>query len=122
MSFQDLFNAADDAVKALEIEAHGSRPATTGSDVQRQMAMMRARLIARYKLVAVPDRAEELRMPHTDRRVSLGYATKTIRVRRQTGTHWDDHIDFQIGEGWSNELYASLDSHFGFISPATVRH
>lgn len=122
MSFSDLFTAMSDAAEALEIEAHGSHPATTGSDAQKQMALMRARLVARYRLTAVRGRDEELQLPGTDKRVSLGYGSKTIRVRRQTGTHWDEHIDFQIDEGWSNELYAFLDPHFGFVSPATIRH
>ena len=58
-------------------------PMTTGSDVQRQLASMRARLVARYKLVAVSGRPEELEQTSTGKRVSLGYGCKTVRVRRQ---------------------------------------
>ena len=89
-------------------------PMTTGSDVQRQLASMRARLVARYKLVAVSGRPEELEQTSTGKRVSLGYGCKTVRVRKQQGRTWIDRIDLQIAEGWHAEVYAFLDEHFGW--------
>jgi hypothetical protein len=90
-------------------------PQPTGSDAQRIMASIHARLVARYKLVAVPGRPEELMQPGTDRRVSHGYGCKSIRIRRQQGRNWLDRIDIQIREGWHAEVYEFLDDHFGFI-------
>lgn len=89
---------------------------TSGGEAQAQLARMKARLIARYKLEAVPGRPEELAQPGTDRRVSLGYGCKTIRVRGMVGRNWIDELthDFQIIEGWSNALYSMLDGHFGY--------
>lgn len=97
-------------------------PPSTGSDVQRQMASMRARVIARYRLTAIPGRPEELTKPNSDLGVSFGYGCKTIRVRAMTGREWNDELthDYQIQEGWGADLYAQLDRHFGFISPAIV--
>lgn len=85
----------------------------SGSDAQRVIAMIRARLTARYKLTAVPGRPEELSTGGlTDRRVSLGYGCKTIRIRRQQGREWIDRIDIQIKEDWHAEVYTFLDPHF----------
>jgi hypothetical protein len=92
-------------------------PLTTGSNVQRQMGSMRARLVARYKLVAVPGRPEELEQTRTGKRVSLGYGCKTVRVRKQAGREWLDRIDLQIAEGWHAEVYAFLDAHFEYRIP-----
>lgn len=99
------------------IAIESTRLATsTGSQVQEQMARMKARLVARYKLAAVPGRAEELvSIELPQRGVSLGYGCKTIRVRAMVGRDWVDHADFQIGEGWGSDLYALLDSHFHFL-------
>ena len=88
-------------------------PATSGSDAQQQLARMKARAIARYKLVAVPGRAEEYVQQETRLGVSFGYGCRTIRVRKMQGRTWVDHVDFQIEEGWSNEMYTFLDSWFG---------
>jgi hypothetical protein len=78
---------------------------------------MKARIIARYKLAAVPGRPEELVTPLKSGRrqlgVSMGYGCKTIRVRTMVGREWLDYIDFQIKEGWGSELYGFLDVHFG---------
>ena len=91
-------------------------PITTGADAQRQLARMKARAVARYNLVAVPGRPEELARPGTDKAVSFGYGCKTIRVRPMTGRVWDDDntVDYQIAEGWSATLYGQLDRHFDF--------
>lgn len=88
---------------------------TTGAEAQRQLARMKARLVARYKLSSVPGRPEELVSPGTSQGVSLGYGCKTIRVRLMVGREWVDAHDFQIGEGWSNDLYTLCDRHFGWL-------
>lgn len=93
----------------------GGKIAPTGGEAQRQMARFRSRIVARYKLVAVPGRPEELRQPTTDLRVSLGYACKTIRVRTQQGRTWLDWRDYRIAEGQYKALYDQLDPHFGFL-------
>jgi hypothetical protein len=87
---------------------------------QVQMGRMRARLIARYQLAAVPGRPEELIKPGTDLGVSLGYGCKTIRVRGMVGRCWLARLtaDFQLGEGWGNDLYRLLDAHFMFVAGA----
>lgn len=89
---------------------------STGGDAQRQIARMRAHLIARYKLVAVQGRPEELEHPN-GRRVSLGYGSKTIRVRLQEGRDWKERHDFQIAEGWGAVLYAMCDPWFAQLDP-----
>jgi hypothetical protein len=98
-------------------------PAPTGSAAQQQLARMQARMVARYRLVAVPGRPEELVQPGTGLGVSIGYGCKTIRVRGMAGREWAESLthDFQIAEGWGNTLYALLDHHFGFQSPATIK-
>lgn len=96
------------------------RPVATGSQVQEQFARMMARVVARYKLTVVPGRSEELVRTGTTLGVSFGYGCKTIRVRTMIGRKWVDWVDFQIGEGWSNELYAFLDVHFGPPSPTRL--
>lgn len=87
---------------------------------QRQMALMKARAIARYKLTAVPGRPEELIRPEGDGLsvgVSFGYGCRSIRVRKMHGRTWTDHLDFQIEEGWTPVLCHFLDAHFGFVQP-----
>ncbi len=92
---------------------------------QRQMALMQARMVARYQLVAVAGRSEELvkpQEPGTDGLsvgVSIGYGCRSIRVRKMHGRTWTDHMDFQIGEGWTVDLCSYLDTHFGFKQPVT---
>ena len=100
-----------------------SVPATTGSDVQRQFARMKARLVARYGLAAVSGRPEELVRPGTSRGVSLGYGSKTIRVRLMDGRDWIERHDFQIKDTWQPTLDAMCDAHFGVhkATPATIR-
>lgn len=89
-------------------------PATTGSDAHHQFSRMMARLVARYQLVVVPGRPEELVRPSTSQGVSLGYGCKTIRVRLMVGREWTETADFQIQEGWANDLYSMCDRHFGW--------
>lgn len=93
-------------------------PQTTGSDVQRVMSTLRARLVARYRLSAVPGRPEELTQASAPgRTISLGYGCKTVRIRKHggpTGRDWADHLDIQIREGWHAEVYAFLDQFMGF--------
>lgn len=100
-------------------------PATTGSDMQEQFARMKARLVARYRLAAVPGRPEELVSPATPegdlvRGVSLGYGCRTIRVRLMAGRDWIRTEDFQISEGWQTRLYDMCDTYFNYGGPDTV--
>lgn len=100
------------------------RVSPSGSDCQVQMAKMRARLIARYRLVEVPGRPEELEHTQTGKRVSLGLASKSVRVRAQQGRMWLAWIDVQVygeGEGWQDRTLAFLDEHFGYIKPRPIR-
>lgn len=99
----------------------------TGSDVQRIMASIRARLIARYQLHSVPGRPEELtenRGTYVDapegKTVSIGYGCKTIRIRKHNGRRWVDTLDIPVRDGWYAEVYAYLDPFFGFVSPAIL--
>lgn len=96
-------------------------PSASGPDVQRQMASLKVRLIARYKLHAVPGRPEELEQNGgTGKLISLGYGCKTIRIRKHNGREWTDWIDLQIQEGWHAEVYAFLDRYFDYSSPALL--
>lgn len=112
-------------------------PQPTGSDVQRQMASLKARLIARYKLHAVPGRPEELEanrpvlnepivmgkpivVGDPGKVVSLGYGCRTIRIRKHDGRKWSATKDIQVREGWHAEVYAYLDEYFGFVSPSIL--
>lgn len=102
-------------------------PITTGADADRQFSRMQARLVARYRLSAVPGRPEELVSPSISesprRGVSLGYGCKTIRVRLMMDREWIRTEDFQIEEGWQARLYAMCDTYFGYAGPDTVnRH
>lgn len=104
-------------------------PGITGSSIQRQMATLRARLVARYKMHTVPGRPEELAQPtitvehegrivreYSGRVVSLGYGCGTIRVRKHDGRQWIDHIDLQPNDGWHGQVYAFLDEFMGYVS------
>jgi hypothetical protein len=104
-------------------------PGSTGSDVQRQMASLKTRLIARYKLHTTPGRPEELTGnllgidSALNKTVSLGYGCKTIRIRKHggpTNRTWDDTIDIQLNAGWHDEVYSFLDSFFGYVSPRVL--
>lgn len=122
-------------------------PSPTGPDVQRHMASLKVRLIARYRLHTVPGRPEELvqairpEMAHLPadatgkptnttvqwvpegRTVSLGYGCKTIRIRKHGGPNnrnWVDVLDIHVRDGWHAEVYAYLDEFFGFVSPAIL--
>lgn len=111
----------------------------TGSDVQRQLASLKARLIARYKLHTVPGRPEELEanrpilngqpvmgkpivVGDPGKVISLGYGCGTIRIRKHNGREWTDWIDLQVtNAGWHDEVYAFLDSHFGYQPQTTTK-
>lgn len=106
-------------------------PTTSGGMGQQQLARMVARMVARYRLEAVPGRPEELRQPGTNRGVSVGFGCKTIRVRGMIGRDWTDEStrDFQVAEGWTKDLFALLDPWFGYrpaskmgLSPVNTDH
>lgn len=96
-------------------------PGVTGSSVQRQMATLKARLIARYKLEAIPGRPDELlwripaaALPEDDptRTISIGYGCGTIRIRRHGVSRprtWEDWIDVQPNDGWHGVVFSYLD-------------
>lgn len=89
-------------------------PTTTGADVERQMAGMRAFIVERYKLTTVPGRPEE-HIGSCGHGVSLGYGCKTIRVRAMINREWIDQLtaDFQIDPLWrAIPLTSMLDPHF----------
>lgn len=86
---------------------------THGLQVERQFARMMARLVARYRLAAVPGRPEELIRPGTSQGVSLGYGCQTIRVRTMEGRDWTGYHDFQINDDWHDALIELCDRHFG---------
>lgn len=105
-------------------------PGFTGPEVQGMLGALKARLVARYKLVAVPGRPDELKQPPIDvklrgkpvgtiqgKRVSVGYGCGTIRIRQHAGENgraWGDILDLQIQSGWHADVYAFLDPYFGF--------
>lgn len=87
---------------------------TTGAQAQRQLALYRARVIARYRLrarVGKPDEFEMIADP--SRGVSLAYGCRTVRVRLMDGRRWTEVRDFQVsGNPDLQRLYALLDHHF----------
>lgn len=106
---------------------------TTGSDVHRMMATLKARLVARYKLHAVPGRPEELeanrpvlnppiemgkpiQVGEPGKRISIGYGCKTVRIRQHDGRNWTETLDLQIGDGWHEQVYAFLDPYYNYQS------
>ncbi len=110
-------------------------PGISGSSIQRQMATLKARLVARYKLHTVPGRPEELSQAtitveyegqpqgeYIGKTVSLGYGCGTIRVRKHDGRRWIDHIDLQPNDGWHGQVYAFLDRWMGYVDPSTIPH
>lgn len=106
------------------IDSDLTRQPTSGSDVQRLMARIHVACVARYKLVDVQGRPEELELPGSDQlRCSLGYGSKTVRVRKQVERTWLDHIDLQIEEASLAKALAYLDPHFGYAppTPASMR-
>lgn len=107
-------------VRAAGVYSDDSQlPQPSGSDIQRTIAQIRARLVARYKLTEVPGRPEEL-TDRNDARVSLAYAHRSIRLRKQNGRDWISHIDLQVNDAWGTEVYAFLDGHFGYIDPGKL--
>lgn len=88
----------------------------TTTNPERVISRLRARLIARYRLVAVPGRPEELEQRRSGRRVSVVYGGHgSIRVRKQDGRVWTGRIDQNTGTldlGRYGEVYDMLDPHF----------
>lgn len=83
---------------------------------QALIARMRAGAVARYRLVAVPGRPEELAQPGTDKRVSIVYGgLGSVRVRRQNGREWREHMEIKVEDSpdMAAELLRFLDPHFG---------
>lgn len=100
-------------------------PTPTGGDAQAQFGQMKARLVARYKLVAVPGRPEELISPETEegalsRGVSLGYGCRSIRVRLMAGRDWIRTEDFQIQADWRVRLFEMCDTYFNYVGPDNI--
>lgn len=92
-------------------------PGLIGSSTQRQIATLKARITARYKLAAVPGRPDELRQPMTGRVVSIGYGCGTIRLRKHGGPRnrtWVEILDIQPNDGWHAEVYSFLDAFFTY--------
>lgn len=93
-------------------------PGPTGDTVQRQMATLKARLVARYGLRSTPGRPEELTRwllgAEQAQTVSVGYGCGTIRIRQHDGRRWADWIDIQVNDGWHAEVYAYLDPFFNW--------
>jgi hypothetical protein len=79
------------------------------------IALLKAHLIARYKLVNVPGRPEELRLPGTNLAVSVQYGCRMVRVRLMEGRKWigvvDLHVDTPSAVAWSS-LRPVLDAWF----------
>lgn len=96
-------------------------PGTSGSAIQRQIATLKARVIARYKLEAVPGRPDELiwRIPTANvgrhrpvRLISIGYGCGTIRIRKHNLNRprvWAETLDVQPNDGWHAAVFAFLD-------------
>lgn len=122
MADREVMDIAAGIASAMKVNDL-SHPPTTGADAQRQFARMYARLVAQYRLAAVPGRPEELVRPGTSRGVSLGYGCKTIRVRLMLGREWESTRDFQIKDGWAAPLYEFCDAWFEQPkpTPASVR-
>lgn len=109
-------NIAAGIAHALKVDELSVKP-TTGSEAQAQLGRMTARLVARYRLTAVPGRTEELIRPGSPRGVSLGYGCRTIRVRTMLGREWTGWHDFQIGDGWQAALDELVDEWLGQPTP-----
>lgn len=108
-------------------------PGNTGSSIQRQMATLKARLIARYRLHTVPGRPEELAQQTIDveidgqhqdtyhgKTVSIGYGCGTIRIRKHDGRQWIQHLDLQPNDGWHAQVYQFLDSWMSYVDPNKI--
>lgn len=92
------------------------------STPQEQVGRLMARLVARYRLAAVPGRPEELVLPGTHQAVSVGYGCRTIRVRQMVGRVWVDHVDLQLNSvAELGPVYALLDGHFGYDQPGITK-
>jgi hypothetical protein len=91
-----------------------------------QIAKVRAHLIARYRLANVPGRPEEHRATErtgrvpfgNDHRVSVQYASHSVRVRAMVGRKWTHTVDFQVGDpDWQAKIHPELDNHFEYVDP-----
>jgi len=98
-----------------------------GADAQVALARVRAGLTARYKLKAVPGRPEELEETVTGKRVSLAYASRSIRVRTQQGRLWLDRRDFPVPVDEAgvlavkNAVFVFTDPHFDWLRAKAPR-
>ena len=105
----------------------GRRRQPTGAEAQVALARFRAGLVARYKLKAVPGRPEELEETVTGKRVSLAYASKSIRVRLQQGRLWLDRRDFAVPTNEAgllatkNAVFVFTDPHFDWLDAKAPR-
>lgn len=98
------------------------KPGVTGTAVQLTFAKLRARLVARYQMVNLPGRPEELRKG--DHIISLGYGCGSIRVRKHGGERnrdWIDHIEVQAGSFEFGPVYEFLDAWMGYIDRTTQK-
>lgn len=68
----------------------------TGPTPAGVIARLKANMIARYKLVGIPGRPEELRKPGHTEAVSIQYGAFQIRVRLMDGRKWVKSIDFPV--------------------------
>lgn len=93
------------------------------------IAQIRSIFTSRYRLAAVPGRAEELRATDKtgrvavgrDHRVSVQYGCQTARVRLMVGRRWIYVADLQLGDpGWRDKILPEADVHFGFVSPGLL--
>lgn len=87
------------------------------------IARLRARLTAKYQLVAVPGRPEELEHSKSGRRVSVVYGgLGSVRIRLQEGRVWGETIDFPLDRALDSEHAVRLafrtDAHFGLQAGA----
>lgn len=93
----------------------------TGGLAQRQLAQMKAHMIARHKLATVKGRPEEMELPGSGLGVSISYGCRQVRVRLMEGREWLAVADFQPGRPWRDRLNKITDPHFGFQGvPTTV--
>lgn len=98
-------------------------PSRDAFSAERHLSLLRAKLIARYKLKQNGGKPEEL-IPIGDRSagadtpgVSTGYASGQIRIRLMYGRDWLASADFHVGEIDWMRVCAILDPHFGWTPP-----
>lgn len=97
----------------------------TGPTPAGVIARLKANMIARYGLVNVPGRPEELRQSGTTHAVSIQYGCQMVRVRLMEGRKWVAVIDLQVGAPdleVRRRVFAVLDPWFvEDVHPATSR-